>query len=66
MNSKQYIESAKEVFKNPELWTKNEIQAYQDAFINGDIEKIDEDFIIELKHCKDWETAEDIVKRYII
>ena len=66
MNAKKYVEMEKEIFKTPQEWAKNQINEYEKAFEDGDVEEKDEDYLKELKNVTLWGEVEDIANRYII
>lgn len=66
MNSEMYIKEMKERFNSAREWAKEELKMYYEAFQNGDIDEINDDYITELRYCDTWEEAQDIVKNWII
>lgn len=66
MNAEQYIEEQKKYYKTAKEWAKKEIKSQKEALENGDIEKLDKDFINLLKDCTSWNEAYVIAKDFII
>lgn len=66
MNAENYIEEQKQYYKTAKQWAKKEIKSHKEALENGDIEKLDKDFINLLKDCTNWHEAYIIAKDFII
>ena len=66
MNSEMYIKDMKEKFESVEDWVRDELNQHYIAFINGDIDKINNDFVSFLKSCDTWEEALEIATNFII
>ena len=66
MNAEQYIEEQKKQYKTSKQWAKKEIKSHKEALKNGDIDKLDKDFINLLKDCTNWSEAYIIAKNFII
>lgn len=66
MNAELYIEEQKKQYKTAKEWAKKEIKSQKEALENGDIEKLDKDFVNLLKDCTNWSEAYIIAKNFII
>lgn len=66
MNSEMYVKDMKERFKNAKEWANEELKQHYEAFENGDIDKINNDFVSFLKSCENWEEALEIANNWII
>lgn len=66
MNAESYIKEQKQYYKTARQWAKNQIKSHKYALENGDIEKLDKDFINLLKDCTNWSEAYIIAKDFII
>ena len=66
MNAEDYIKEQKQYYKTATQGAKNQIKSHKEALENGDIEKLDKDFINLLKDCTNWNEAYFIAKDFII
>lgn len=66
MNSEMYIKDAKETFKNAREWAKEELKQHFEAYENGYIDEINDDYVLVLRSCDTWEEALEIANNWII
>ena len=66
MNSEMYIKDMKKRFNSAKEWAYEELKMYYEAFQNGDIDEINDDYITELRYCDTWEEALEIANNWII
>ena len=66
MNAEDYIKEQKQYYKTAKQWAKKQIKSHKEALENGDIDKLDKDFINLLKDCTNWHEAYIIAKDFII
>ena len=66
MNCEMYIKDAKEIFKNAKEWANEELKRHFEAYENGYIGEINDDYVLVLRNCDTWEEALEIANNWII
>ena len=66
MNSEMYIKDMKEQFESAKDWAMEELKQYYIAYINGDINDINKEYVSVLKSCDTWEEVLEIATNWII
>ena len=66
MNSEMYIKDMKERFYSAKEWANEEIKQHFEAYENGYIGEINDDYVLVLRSCDTWEEALEIANNWII
>ena len=66
MNSEMYIKDMKEKFNSAKDWAMEELKQHFIAYINGDINDTDKNYVSVLRKCDTWEEALEIATNWII
>lgn len=66
MTSEMFIKDMKERFNSAKEWAEEELKQHYIAFEEGDIDKINNDFVSLLKSCDTWEEVLEIATNWII
>lgn len=66
MNSEMYTKEMKETFNSAKEWAEEELRQHYIAFEEGDIDKINNDFVSALETCDTWEEVLEIATNWII
>ena len=66
MNSEMYIKDMKEKFENAKDWAMEELKKYYIAYINGDINDTNKEYVSVLRKCDTWEEVLEIANNWII
>ena len=56
----------KERFKSAKDWAMEELKQYYIAYINGDINDTNKEYVSVLRKCDTWEEALEIANNWII
>ena len=64
-NYGKYV-SVKEKFENAKDWAMEELKKYYIAYINGDINDTNKEYVSVLRKCDTWEEALEIANNWII
>ena len=66
MNSEMYIKDMKERFKSAKDWAMEELKQHFIAYIYGDINDTNKEYVSVLRKCDTWEEALEIANNWII
>ena len=66
MNSEMYIKDMKDKFNSAKDWANEELKQHFEAYENGYIREINDDYVLVLISCDTWEEALEIANNWII
>lgn len=66
MNSEMYIRDMKERFNSAKDWAMEELKQHFIAYINGDIDDTNKEYVSVLRICNTWKEALEIATNWII